>query len=314
MKIVLAPILFLLITITISAFVAYKADRNERQAVRQFLPEGGRALMIGGVQVHAVEMGAGPDLVLIHGSSGNTRDFTFSLAEKLAQRYRVIVFDRPGHGYTHRINETGATIRQQADLLATAARQMGAEKPIVLGHSYGGAVALAWAVNHPDALAGLVLVGAPSQPWTTPLDRHYRLLSHPVIGPPLATLITAFVGNARVEQALEGIFAPNPVPEGYAEHVGPGLTLRRSSQLANARQRANLLAEITALQPLYSQITVPVEIVHGAADTTVGLKIHAEPLARQIPQARLTRLEGIGHMPHHVAPQEVIAAIARATP
>jgi len=302
--------LFLIVIAGIAAYVSFKAGRHEARAIKAYPPRG-QIVKVGPVQVHAEVVGSGPDLVLIHGSSGNTRDFTHSLAGKLAERYRVIVLDRPGHGYTGRINRTGATITQQAALLANAAAQLGAHRPIVLGHSYGGAVALAWAVHQPDQLSGLVLVGAPSQPWTTPLDRRYQLLSHPLIGRPMATLMTAFVGDARVTEALESIFAPQPVPDGYAAHVGAGLTLRRASLLANAHQRANLLGEITALKPLYSQIAVPVEIVHGRADTTVGLKIHAEPLAEQLPQARLTPLDGIGHMPQHVAQPQVIAAIDR---
>ncbi len=125
-------------------------------------------------------------------------------------------------------------------------------------------------------------------------------------------LITAFVPDSRVDEAVESIFAPQPVPEGYAAHVGAGLTLRRVSLRANADQRASLLDEIIALQPVYAQIAVPTEIVHGSADTTVGLSIHSEILVDQIPGATLTRLPGIGHMPHHVAEDAVVAAIDRA--
>lgn len=90
------------------------------------------------------------------------------------------------------------------------------------------------------------------------------------------------------------------------------MTLRRHSLRANALQRANLLAEIEALHPRYGEIKVPVEIVHGDADTTVGVNIHSVPLARQISGANLVILPGVGHMPHHLAGTEVVAAIHRA--
>jgi pimeloyl-ACP methyl ester carboxylesterase len=64
--------------------------------------------------------------------------------------------------------------------------------------------------------------------------------------------------------------------------------------------------------PRYGEIGVPVEILHGDADDTVPLHVHSEPLSRQIPGATLTVLERIGHMPHHVAPDAVDAAIDRA--
>ena len=81
---------------------------------------------------------------------------------------------------------------------------------------------------------------------------------------------------------------------------------------ANALQRANLLGEIEALHPRYDEISVPVEIVHGTADTTVGLSIHSRPLADQVEKGRLTVLDGIGHMPQHADEDAVVAAIHRA--
>ena len=291
--------------------VAWLAARHEARAKASHPPQG-QILDIGGHRVHALVMGSGPDLVLIHGASGNLRDMTFSLAPRLAERYRVIAIDRPGLGYTDRINRSGASIAQQAELLMQTARHLGAERPIVLGHSYGGAVALAWAAYYPEDLSALVAVSSPSMSWTTALDPLYRVTSSWLGGALAVPLITAFVPDSRVDEAVESIFAPQPVPEGYAAHVGTGLTLRRVSLRANADQRASLLDEIIALQPFYAQIAVPTELVHGSADTTVGLSIHSEKLVDRIPGAVLTRLPGIGHMPHHVAEDAVVAAIDRA--
>ena len=304
-------IIWLTSGLALAVLVTSLAARNEARAERQYPPEG-RVLDLDGVAVHAVVMGQGPDLVLIHGASGNTRDMTFALAPKLADRYRVIVFDRPGLGYTDTLNANGATPAEQAELLMRAAQALGADRPIVLGHSYGGAVALAWAVHHPQALSALVPVAAASNPWTTPLDTLYRVTSHPLGSALVVPLLTAFVSEDRVAQAMAEVFAPQATPDGYGAHVGGGLTLRRGSMRANANQRANLLDNITRMVTMYGQITVPTEIVHGTSDTTVNLHIHSEKLATQIPGAVLTRLDGIGHMPHQVATDQVIAAIDHA--
>lgn len=309
--------LLILIALTagLAALVLWKARANEARAEAEFPPEG-QFVTVDGHRVHAVVMGpkdvTAPDLVLIHGASGNTRDMTHQLAPRLAREFRVIVFDRPGLGHTGRINRSGATITQQAELLQRAAARLGAERPIVLGHSYGGAVALAWAVTRPEHIAALVTVAGAAKPWTTGLSLYYRVLSHPVLGPLTIPVLTAFVGQARVERAVAEIFAPQQPPAGYLRSVGAGLTLRRASLRANALQRANLLGEIEALHSRYGEIAVPVEVLHGDADTTVGLHIHAVPLASQIAGANLTILPGVGHMPHHVAETEVIAAIHRA--
>jgi pimeloyl-ACP methyl ester carboxylesterase len=65
-------------------------------------------------------------------------------------------------------------------------------------------------------------------------------------------------------------------------------------------------------RPRYGEIDVPVEILHGDADDTVPLAVHSEPLSRQLPNARLTVLPGVGHMLHHADPDAVEAAIDRA--
>jgi pimeloyl-ACP methyl ester carboxylesterase len=138
----------LLALVAFTGVTLWKAARHERQAEATWPPEGD-FLTIDGHRVHYVVMGEGPDLVLIHGASGNTRDFTHALAGRLAARYRVIVMDRPGLGYTDRIDPQGASLAAQAGLLADAATRLGADRPIVFGHSYGGAVALAWALTGP---------------------------------------------------------------------------------------------------------------------------------------------------------------------
>ncbi|NOD46052.1 MULTISPECIES: alpha/beta fold hydrolase [unclassified Ruegeria] len=300
-----------LIVLGLAVLTAWRSARNEAMAEAAFPPEG-HFLDVDGIAVHAVVMGEGPDVVLIHGSSGNTRDMTFALAPILAQNFRVIVFDRPGLGYSESFNPNGETIIEQADILQRAAAQLGADKPIVAGQSYGGSVSLAWAVTRPDNISALVLIAPAAIPWETPLDGFNRLASTTAGNALALPLISSFIPDWYVTQALDKVFAPQSAPKGYAEHFGPGLTIRQGSMHANAKQRANLLDEITRLQPRYSEISAPTEIVHGTADDTVGLEWHSERLIDQIPGAELIELPGIGHMPQVVAAPEVAAAIDRA--
>ncbi len=291
--------------------VQWRATARETRAEATHPPVG-ELIEIDGVTVHAAVRGEGPDVVLLHGASGNLRDMTFSLAPRLAGNYRVIAFDRPGLGYTDRLGDDAASLRAQADLLSRAAARLGADKPIVMGQSYGGAVALAWAVHFPDRLSALVPVSAVSNPWESDLSLFYRITSSRLGSLLAVPVLTAFVSQNRIESVLEDIFAPQEPPEGYGDHIGTGLTLRRVSLRANADQRAALLDEIRALHTEYGRIDVPTEIVHGTADTTVGLSIHSEKLVDQIEGATLARLPGIGHMPQHAAQDLVAAAIDRA--
>ncbi len=288
----------------------FRANRRERAAAADFPPEG-QFLDVQGTRMHAVVAGSGPDVVLIHGSSGSVRDFTFSLMPALAKHYRVIAIDRPGMGWSD-LHQGGETLAIQARLLQATAEALGASKPIVVGQSYGGAVALAWALDFPQNIAALVTISAPSHPWTTGLGAYYTVLSHPLGQAVAVPLLTAFAPDQKVNAEVEAVFRPQPAPTGYARHFAPALSLRRRSMRANARMRRGLHSEIAEMVPRYNEISVPVEIIHGTEDVTVLAGIHSAKLADDIEGANMTLLPGIGHMPHHVAMPDVIAAIDRA--
>ncbi len=309
-KAVIATLILAVAVVAGCAPVTYFAKKNEAEAEAAFPPEG-EILAIGEQSVHAVVLGEGPDLVLIHGASGNTRDFTFEFAQRMAGKYRVIVLDRPGFGWSSPLPDDQGTIFDQARLLQAAAAKLGADKPIVLGHSYGGAVALAWATRMPDALSALVPVSAAAQLWPGESSLFYRVTASTLGGATVVPAITAFAPEERVQTAIASIFEPQSAPAGYDDYVGAGLSLRRQTLRINAQERVELKPQIAEMVPQYGSVTVPTEIVHGDADGTVWLSVHAEPLAREIPGAALTVLPGIGHMPHHADPEAVEAAIDR---
>lgn len=278
----------------------------------QRYPPTGQLLDVGGTTVHAHVEGSGPTVILIHGASGNTRDFTFDLTGRLAERYRVIAFDRPGLGHTEVLRVEGESPQEQARLLDDAAAQLGVGRAVIVGHSYGGAVALAWALERPDRVAALVSLAGAANEWEGGLGPWYAIASSQLGGATVVPLISALAPRGRAERAMGSIFAPQPVPDGYADYIGVDLTLRPETLRANARQVNGLKPHIVEMAKRYGEIDVPVEIVHGDADTIVPLDIHSRPLARQIDGANLTVLEGVGHMPHHADPEAVVAAIDRA--
>lgn len=286
-----------------------RAKAREARAERDY-PAEGRILTVEGRRIHAVTEGTGPDLVLLHGASGNLREFTWRLMGRLKADFRVTAFDRPGLGWSDAM-PNGTDPRTQARALQAAARQIGIESPLVLGQSYGGAMALAWALAAQDT-AGLILVAGVAMPWTGSLGAWYKLTAHPLGNRTLVPLVTAFASRRRLVHTIEDIFAPDPVPPGYAEASGAPLALRRATMRENAAQVNGLLPHLRALAPLYPRLALPIEIVHGTADTIVPLATHSEPLVKKLPSARLAPIEGGGHMPHHSHPDAVIAAIHRA--
>ena len=304
-----------LVAVGLVIVVHWRASAREAAANAAYPPIG-ELIDIDGVKVHAKVQGSGPDLVLIHGASGNMRDFTFDMVDQLADRYRVILFDRPGLGWTDNLpqhtgawNATAATPHEQAALLQKAADRLGVSNPIVLGHSYGGAVALAWGLSRPDDTAALVLVSAVSEPWEGDLGWQYKLTGSAFGSGIVIPLVTAFVPQGFVRASVGAIFAPQDTPDGYSDHIGTGLSLRRMSMRANAQQVNTLLPEIKKMVPKYDTLTMPVELIHGTADTIVPLDVHAAIATPQLPDAVLTTLPGIGHMPQHVTQPDVIASL-----
>jgi pimeloyl-ACP methyl ester carboxylesterase len=285
----------------------WRASAREASALAAHPPTG-QVLLVNGRRLHVEVAGTGPDLVMIHGASGSLRDLTFSLRDRLTDRYRVIVVDRPGLGHSDPLDEV--SLRAQARHIKAGLARIGVTDPVVLGQSYGGAVALAWALE--GGPRALVLVGSPSLPWPGQLDPWYRLTST-AAGRALAIpLASAFVPDRYVQSAISAVFAPDPVPPGYDAWLGTPLTLRRSALSANTAQVNALRAELVTMEPLYPALALPVELVHGNADTIVPLDIHSRPLSGLLPNATLTVIDGAGHMPHHSHPDTVIAAIDRA--
>ncbi|MEM6887792.1 MAG: alpha/beta hydrolase [Pseudomonadota bacterium] len=313
----MAITLVICLTVLVAAVQILAAVRE--RAGRAAFPPSGQFVQVDGIDIHMHVSGKGPDVVLIHGASGSLRDFTFDLANRLNDRYRVIAVDRPGHGWSDRADGYGGALNLKAEppalqarLLRRAVAQLGVTKPVVVGHSYGGAVALAWAVDSPDKTAALVLLGAASMPWPGSLDPIYRINAS-LPGSLLAVpLISALVPSSYIDRSVNGIFAPQEMPAGYLAHFGPLRSLTRSSLRANAQQVNSLRPHIVDMAAEYPGLTLPVEALHGTADTTVPMDIHSEPLVEVLPDATLTRLEGVGHMPQHAMPEEVEAAIDRA--
>ncbi len=276
-------------------------------------PPTGRIVSTGGAAIHVHEEGPvdAPVVVLVHGASGNSRDFSFDLAPRLAKSFRVIAVDRPGHGHSPALHDRGESPAEQAAALNAVLSELGVGRAVIVGHSYGGAVAMAWALEHPDRVAGVVSLGGATMPWPGGLGPWYRIASSSVGGATVVPLISSFATRGLAERSVDAVFAPQDPPPGYLSYVGVGLTLRAETLRTNARQVNTLKPHVTAMAERYGGLRIPVEVVHGSEDDTVPLAVHGERMVALIPNARLTVLEGVGHMPHHADPEAAVAAITR---
>lgn len=299
----------------LSVFVALAvATALGTAAIERAHPPQGRFVPVENGRLHVVELGRpdAPAVVLLHGASGNLLDMKLALGDRLAANYRVILIDRPGHGWSDRPDgRADSTPARQAALIHQALETLGVKRAVIAGHSWAGALVTAYALAYPDAVTGLVLLAPVTHPWPGGVGWLNDLAVVPVLGPLVARTIILPVGHFVLEPAVRTVFSPQQPPPDYANRAAAAMALRPSEFLANAEDLVDLKASVAAQAPRYGEISAPVAIFAGdRLDTIVSTDIHSRAIARQLPHATLTVLPEMGHMVNHAAAGLVEQAIA----
>jgi pimeloyl-ACP methyl ester carboxylesterase len=292
-----------------AALTAAWVERRARRAERA-QPPAGRMLDIDGVRLHVVERGEGPPVVLIHGNMVSQRDFEASgVTEHLARDHRVIAFDRPGFGHSSRPRDRLWTPTRQAELLHAALAQLGVEQAVVVGHSMGAMVALALALDHPEDVRRLVLLGG----YYYPTARVDALLTAPVALPVLGDVmrytITAVSARLMLKGLVRAMFAPREVPARFIATLSREMMVRPIQLRANAEDAAFMIPQAKANAARHRELRMPVAILAGAQDKVIDVEANAERLHREIGGSTLAVVAGAGHMVHHAAPELVVLAV-----
>ena len=278
-------------------------------------PPAGCLVEVDGGRLHALELGTqndGVPIVLLHGASGNLHDMRLGLGQRLARSHRVILIDRPGHGWSARFGgDEDASPSRQAALIAQTLDARGVTRAIIIGHSFAGAIVTAFALDFPERVAALVLLAPVTHPWPGGIAWFYTLAAAPVIGPLFARTIVLPLAFPPLQTLAPTVFAPQPMPPDYVRHSALALLLRPAAFVANARDVARLKESVTRQSPRYAEITAPTVIITGDRDTIVSPDIHSRALAATLAHARLIVLPGVGHAVQHIAADLVIAETER---
>ncbi|MFZ3035281.1 MAG: alpha/beta hydrolase [Parvibaculum sp.] len=276
----------------------------------------GRFVKAAGVDIHYLEYSPdepeGAPIVLVHGASGNLGDMAESLMPLLAEHHRVVAFDRPGHGWSKRPGHPDITDpARQAEVLHEAITALGLKKPVLLGHSWGGAVATAYALAYPQELSGLVVMSGATHVWEGETAWYHKLVAMPIIGTLFLYLLMVPGGQALAGPGVTGNFAPNAAPENYARRIGLPLLFRPANFRNNSADSSNLRSWLKAQSKRYREIKVPTIIITGNRDQTVLAKLHSYALHDEIAGSEMIKLINVGHMPHYVRPDLVVDALSR---
>lgn len=306
----------------VAAVSTVEARRAEARAARNAGPEARLVPVTGGnLNVVVLEPRGRPSgrtLLLLHGASGNLKDLEVSIGRRLAERHRVVLVDRPGHGRSDRLGgREMASPARQADAVIEALDALGVGRVVAVGHSWSGALATNLALDHADRISGLVTLSGATHPWPGGVAWYNPVAATPLVGDLFVATIVAPVGLVTFDRALKGVFAPHPPPPNYAERTDARLILRPSEFRANAQDISDLKRFLEKQAPRYGAIRVPTTIIVADKDATVSPELHSRALARQVRGSKLVVIPGAGHMPHWTATSRVVAeidALAMRTP
>ncbi len=272
----------------------------------------GRFVDVGGFPQHVIDMGERDaqttPIVVLHGAGANLEDMHLALAEHFGARRRVIFVDRPGLGFSARRAKDGASPAYQAGVLRDVLDRLADAHAILVGHSWGGALALAFALDFPERTAGLVLVAPATHPGVWRVSWLNALLAGPVGWLFARTLAFPF-GAILMWPGSRTAFLPQIIPERYVRRSAAMLVLRPPTLMANWADVGCLDAFLERQAPRYATLIAPTIVFAGDRDPFAPAARHGEKLAAAAPNVKLIVLPGFGHMLHHAAADRVVAAV-----
>jgi pimeloyl-ACP methyl ester carboxylesterase len=286
-------------------YMHYRARIAERRH-----PPAGRFIEIDGVKLHYIERGEGPPVVLLHGNGATAEDFEGSgLIDRLAQRYRVIAFDRPGFGYSDRPRMHRWNPSAQAELLLRALLRLNVYRPVVVAHSWGTLVALALALDYPAQVRGLVLVSG----YYFPTPRLDALLlgppGIPVLGEVLRYTLSAITSRLAGPALVRRMFEPQPVSPRFEASVPMEMMVRPWQLRAAGIEAATMSVAAMRLRRRYRELRLPVVIIAGEEDRAVKPKGQSLRLHRELARSEMRLEPGLGHMLHYMVPEVIVDAV-----
>src|ERR1700744_3412387 len=198
-------------------------------ALQRPYPQTGRSVEVSGASLNVLDIGprdaTTPPIVMIHGASSNLGAMRVPLGDMLAKTHRVILIDRPGHGWSSRERLEDSTPAIQARMIDEALEKLGVKSAIFVVHSLAGALGARIALDYPARTAGLVMLAPVAYPWPGGVGWYNKLVTTPVIGPLLAYTITLPLGYFLTEPGARGVFLPQAMPGDFVRDTATPILL-----------------------------------------------------------------------------------------
>ncbi|TPI61621.1 alpha/beta fold hydrolase [Mesorhizobium sp. B3-1-7] len=302
----------LLVAVAIVVLALMVATWRIAAKAERLVPACGKFVEIDGNRIHYVDEGDGRPIVFVHGLGAQLHHFRHTLFGRFGAGYRLIALDRPGSGYSVRASGATGRLPEQADIVRRFIEELRLERPLVVGHSLGGAIALALATGHPTAISGIALL-SPLTHLEATGRQGFDLLYVPsrLLRRALAHTVAIPLSLRYAQPTLRFIFAPQAVPVDYMIGGGGWLGLRPSHYFATSTDVVAVERDLGQIEKRYRDMAMPAGILFGAGDRVIAEAVHGEPMLDKIGGLDFERVEGLGHMPQFADPERVVGFIQR---
>jgi pimeloyl-ACP methyl ester carboxylesterase len=272
-------------------------------------PPGGAFVEVGGTRLHYRRTGEPdrPAILVLHGATSNLEEPRTALGETFAGEH-VVWLDRPGLGWSARPDGNWSPQRE-AELIVGLLDALDIERVTLIGHSWGGAIAMRTAIDHPRRVDGLVLVAPALSAWIGEAAWFNRVSFWPVLGPLMCDLVVPLLGRSRTAAGAVSAFHPEPVPDAYLQRSALPLLLRPGVWRANARDMIFVNTHLEQQETHYEHIDTPTVVLAGKADTVLWSHRHGAHAAARMRRAEMRWISGAGHNLHHHHPEAVLDAV-----
>lgn len=303
--------LLLLLALSVIGWGVISTRRIARMANR-LAPAMGQFLEVDSNRIHYYEIGEGRPILFIHGLGGHHHHMRRPLMEAFGPGFRLIAIDRAGSGHSSRARGMTGRLTEQARLIRDIIEKLGLERPLLVGHSLGGAVALATALDFPESVGGLALISPLTQPVQT-LRPEFRSLyiPNPLLRRFIAHSFAVPLSMRHSEATLDFVFGPQKAPQDFAIEGGAILGMRPSHFYATSSDAVAIPLDLARQQARYRELSLPIGILFGTADRVLDYREHGLPMLDQVEELDLELLDGIGHMPQYSETERVVAFIRR---
>lgn len=302
-------VILVLAVLAVGLYFAFLTQRIARQA-EQAVPPCGKFIDIKGEKIHYIERGEGRPILFIHGLGGSLHHMRRPLMENFGDDFHLVALDRPGSGYSTRLKQHDGRLSEQANLIADFIDAMGLQRPLLVGHSLGGAIALATALKYPEKVSGLALISPLTRFEENVRDEFKPLAIRSSLLRWLISRTVAIPASIkRAEQTLAFVFGPQRPPEDFAVAGGAFVGLRPSHFYAASTDLTALEHELRQQEARYNEIKMPVGIMFGTGDRVLDYERQGVARKSDIPGLQLEIVEGIGHMPQYAVTDQVISFI-----